>query len=79
MDDNPFKSPAANDDGKPKQRPVDYMWPLIGFALGTGLVGLLVLSTDIRIRGLTGMLCGGLPFGILGLWYAFRRAGRKWS
>jgi hypothetical protein len=61
----------------PDKRPIDYIRPAIGFAFGTGIMGALVLSTEVRIRGLAGMVCGGIPFGLIGLWYAIHRARRN--
>jgi len=55
---------------------IDYIWPFIGLGLGTAIVGALVLSTDAKVRLLGGLLCGGIPFGLLGLWYAIYRRNR---
>lgn len=61
-------------DDDDTQREVNYIWPLIGLGLGWSAVGLLMalLTTDIRLYGIGGLLFGGIPFGLLGLWYAHR-------
>jgi hypothetical protein len=69
QEDNPFTSPK----GEPEHLAINYIWPAIGFALGTGVVGSLVLSPNVLDRGMVGALFGGVPFGLLGLWYAISR------
>ena len=78
-DANPYRSPdetpqSPNSDDAP-QKPVNYIWPLIGFTFGSVVIAALCLC-DARTSALVGMTVGGIPFGFLGLWYAFRRAGR---
>ncbi len=62
---------------QPKRQDVNYIWPLIGFALGTVIVSPLVLSIEPRDRILGGIVAGGIPCALLGLWYAFWRAKRS--
>jgi hypothetical protein len=55
---------------------ISYIWPFIGLGLGTAVVGSLVLSTDARERFIVGLIVGGIPFGLIGLWYAVYRRNR---
>jgi hypothetical protein len=79
MSENPYRSPLSHpvpSMSEPAKGSVDYIWPAIGFALGTGVVGSLVLSTSVLERGIVGLIFGGVPFGLIGLWYAIRQSKR---
>lgn len=61
----------------PHKYTVSYIWPAIGFALGTVLMTPLILSGDILQQVLAGMAFGGIPLGLIGLLCAMHRAGRS--
>src|SRR5262245_18548268 len=66
---NPYESPRT----APNKRQVDYIWPFIGLGLGTVIMSTLVLSPEPWERFVGGLMYGGIPFGLLGLWYAIHR------
>jgi len=76
---NPCLGPPESDP--PIKSEINYIWPFIGLGFGTCVVMPLVLSLDPLQRLIGGLLFGGIPCGLIGLWYANRRREphSKWT
>lgn len=79
MQENPYQSPADSTpiesiDSPPKDtRWHPFTWGVIGFAVGTFVASLFVLSPDRFVRAEGGAIFGGLPAAL----YAFMTAVEK--
>jgi len=53
-----------------------FVWAVMGFGAGTGMMAPLILAIELRDRVIGGMIYGGIPLALVGLAYGLRRSGR---